>query len=62
MAEKEYFQDGIIYCEKKEKKIIYTVYDKLGNVATSPNSHQEAMNYLKQRKKKTKKSLFKAGL
>lgn len=38
------------FCERKAKKLIYTAYDKKGNYATSPNSHQEAVNYLNQRK------------
>lgn len=38
------------FCERKEKKLIYTAYDKNGNYATSPKSHQEAVNYLNQRK------------
>lgn len=38
------------FCERKEKKLVYTVYDKNGNYATSPKSHQEATNYLNQRK------------
>ena len=51
MIEKETLDENI-YCfsEKKAKKLIYTVHDKNGNLATSPKSHQEATNYLNQRK------------
>lgn len=51
MIEKENLEENI-YCfsAKKAKKLIYTVHDKRGNVATSPQSHQEATNYLNQRK------------
>lgn len=51
MIEKEKLNANLYcFCEKKEKKLIYTVYDKNGNYATSTKSHQEATNYLNQRK------------
>ena len=50
MIEKESLKKMHCYSEKKENKIIYTVYDKSGNLATSPKSHLEAINYLNQRK------------